>query len=549
MAAVQPLEAALRELNISKPVLSPANDGGSFVVEETRIVSDDASSSASSFSKTLNPNAQCFSPTTPTQPPTPSSRISGAPSSNDHSAMAQPTGYEMPHAQSPPPPPHPPSAATAFLSPSSLPSRPPEALPQHHPALPWMYQHPAPATLMMEATVGPAAMAPQSYILPMPPPSEPAHRSITPPPGMYAYLHSPPKPPPGHFMGMSPPSAYGWVTYGPASPPPPPPPAPSHGFNPYMPPPAPGMARALRLVSYGEYPAQEVPASHKQRPSTIKSTLQSTLRGAQQGAGQKSKDEHHSAQHAGRHAAPRGSNAPQGRRSFDSVAHHRHSNQASGAGQGSSANCHNQSDGSSGRRSCDGRVAGRDSKASTQASKDSRRDSLEEFAFDVAEARGSATPRTTLMIRNIPNKYSQKMLLALLDRSLSARYDFFYLPIDYKNRCNLGYAFINFRAGVDAAIFYEQFHNKRWQDFNSKKVCVITYAKVQGRCALVEHFKNSKFPCDKLDYLPLVFEPLEPSSDTIQSDSGVAERPPKMKAVPITLCGAPSTSINMVTAH
>ncbi len=40
--------------------------------------------------------------------------------------------------------------------------------------------------------------------------------------------------------------------------------------------------------------------------------------------------------------------------------------------------------------------------------------------------------RTTLMIKNIPNKYTQKMLLQKLDESHRMQYNFFYLPIDFK---------------------------------------------------------------------------------------------------------------------
>ena len=36
------------------------------------------------------------------------------------------------------------------------------------------------------------------------------------------------------------------------------------------------------------------------------------------------------------------------------------------------------------------------------------------------------------MIKNIPNKYSQKMLLAAVDERHKGQYDFFYLPIDFK---------------------------------------------------------------------------------------------------------------------
>ena len=39
--------------------------------------------------------------------------------------------------------------------------------------------------------------------------------------------------------------------------------------------------------------------------------------------------------------------------------------------------------------------------------------------------------RTTIMVRNIPNKYTQDMLLELFEKNHKKKFDFFYLPIDY----------------------------------------------------------------------------------------------------------------------
>lgn len=41
-------------------------------------------------------------------------------------------------------------------------------------------------------------------------------------------------------------------------------------------------------------------------------------------------------------------------------------------------------------------------------------------------------PRTTIMIRNIPNKYTIKDLSEEIDFYLENTYDFLYLPCDFK---------------------------------------------------------------------------------------------------------------------
>jgi hypothetical protein len=53
--------------------------------------------------------------------------------------------------------------------------------------------------------------------------------------------------------------------------------------------------------------------------------------------------------------------------------------------------------------------------------------------------------KTTVMLRNIPNKYTRSMLLdRILACGFGGTFDFLYLPIDVRNLCNMGYAFVNF---------------------------------------------------------------------------------------------------------
>ena len=95
------------------------------------------------------------------------------------------------------------------------------------------------------------------------------------------------------------------------------------------------------------------------------------------------------------------------------------------------------------------------------------------------------------MIKNIPNKYTQKMLLDQIDENHMGRYDFFYLPIDLKNSCNVGYAFINMTDPIYILPLFKDLDGCYWERFNSEKICELTYGRIQGKAGLVENFSNS----------------------------------------------------------
>jgi hypothetical protein len=124
------------------------------------------------------------------------------------------------------------------------------------------------------------------------------------------------------------------------------------------------------------------------------------------------------------------------------------------------------------------------------------------LAADPAADPAAAVPRktkkdavrradVTLMLRNIPNKYTQEVLLEELARYLST-IDFFYLPIDFRNQCNLGYAFLNFKDGSAAMDFQALYDGNRLERFpQSPKVLQVHMARVQGLQANVKRLRNS----------------------------------------------------------
>ena len=115
--------------------------------------------------------------------------------------------------------------------------------------------------------------------------------------------------------------------------------------------------------------------------------------------------------------------------------------------------------------------------------------------------------RTSLMVRNIPNKYTQQMLLSEFSENGHGpgKIDFFYLPIDFKNRCNRGYAFVNFVDYRDIVPFHRQYFGQHWKVFNSDKICDITYARIQGKAGMLKRFENSALMEKDDEYKPLVF--------------------------------------------
>ena len=109
--------------------------------------------------------------------------------------------------------------------------------------------------------------------------------------------------------------------------------------------------------------------------------------------------------------------------------------------------------------------------------------------------------RTTIMIRHIPNKYTLKLFSDEINKSFFNKYDLLYLPVDIDNHCNLGFGFINFVDSIHIIDFYDRYFGKKWEKFNSDKICELAYAKVQGKEELLKHIEQNGITCDMQVYM------------------------------------------------
>ena len=128
------------------------------------------------------------------------------------------------------------------------------------------------------------------------------------------------------------------------------------------------------------------------------------------------------------------------------------------------------------------------------------------FVIDIDNIIKGTDERTTIMIRHIPNKYTSEALLDELNTICKSKYDFFYLPLDNENECNLGYAFINFVHPLHIVHFYHIFKARKWNLYKSNKECDLSFAKFQGKAELTANLDKNMNKIEDKKKLPMVFE-------------------------------------------
>jgi len=127
----------------------------------------------------------------------------------------------------------------------------------------------------------------------------------------------------------------------------------------------------------------------------------------------------------------------------------------------------------------------------------------------------------TVMMRNIPNKYTQKMLIDEVNEvGFNGTWDFLYLPIDRESGANKGYAFINFLRPDYAYAFKRAFNGKQMALFKSNKIVNVTPAAIQGFEANFEHFSRTRVNFGDPDARPLFLRKVQKVQKLPQRASG-----------------------------
>eukprot|EP00931_Biecheleriopsis_adriatica_P107036 TRINITY_DN81377_c0_g1_i1.p1 TRINITY_DN81377_c0_g1~~TRINITY_DN81377_c0_g1_i1.p1 ORF type:complete len:301 (-),score=40.94 TRINITY_DN81377_c0_g1_i1:83-985(-) len=127
---------------------------------------------------------------------------------------------------------------------------------------------------------------------------------------------------------------------------------------------------------------------------------------------------------------------------------------------------------------------------------------------DLAAEFNTDDPPTTAMLRNIPNKFSQINLMEEIDNEgFSGKYNFFYLPMDVRNKTNVGYAFINFVDSADMASFKAHFEGYHYKRHQSQKIATVSPAHVQGLERNIQQLaKKAVSQFNESSYRPLVLQ-------------------------------------------
>ncbi len=115
----------------------------------------------------------------------------------------------------------------------------------------------------------------------------------------------------------------------------------------------------------------------------------------------------------------------------------------------------------------------------------------------------------------------QNNMLELIDQHFDGKYDYFYLPMDLKTQCSVGFAFINFIDHSFILDFYLEFQYMKWSEkipnCNSNKHVEIVYANMQGIDEIRKELLNKNIMKKNDNSIkPIIIDQLQPQPSQLQ---------------------------------
>jgi len=99
---------------------------------------------------------------------------------------------------------------------------------------------------------------------------------------------------------------------------------------------------------------------------------------------------------------------------------------------------------------------------------------------------------TTIMVRNLPDDWMQCVLVELmLRKGFAGRFDFVYLPMNFRSGKNFGYGFVNLRDHETALELAEKLNGCQQGLLLNPTVLHFTWSSCQGLDANIERYRNS----------------------------------------------------------
>ena len=96
---------------------------------------------------------------------------------------------------------------------------------------------------------------------------------------------------------------------------------------------------------------------------------------------------------------------------------------------------------------------------------------------------------TTVMMRDVPNRYTAEELLAkVIVEGFQGCFDLFYLPTHFSTKRKRGSGFINALDPQLAKRFVDAFDGRQLTRYPTQKILVLSPASIQGYAANVAHY-------------------------------------------------------------